>query len=104
MTDETHGAVNDDYIFVQLPDGSVRAVAKSDVVTASAVTEKQDAVPSAEAEPEKHYYVHLANGEVLRVAASDLPTSAGHDAQNGYWQRGNESHYVIGVYPVEASV
>lgn len=106
MTDETRGnaptigEVGDDYVYVTYPDGSVHAVARAKVFA----TEKQNLPAKAEDEPERQYYVHLANGEHLRVAESDLPQKAGHDAPNGYWQRGNESHYVVGVYPVEVNV
>jgi hypothetical protein len=50
-------------------------------------------------------YVWLANGEVLLVDDEDAPTpSGGTNAPYGHWQRGNQVHTVIGVYPAEITV
>lgn len=91
----------EDFEFVRMPDGTVRAVHKSAVHE----TETQDLPdPTTLVVEERHYYVHLGNGDVIRVKESDLPQTAGQDAPNGYWTRGGAAHYVIGVYPVETTV
>jgi hypothetical protein len=57
-----------------------------------------------EPQEEPEFYVHLANGDVERVAESDLPGNAGHGAAHGFWEKDNAVHYVTGVYPVETEV
>ena len=49
--------------------------------------------------PEQEFYVHLADGSVVKVPASERPISAGADAPHGYYQDGSGVHLVIGVYP-----
>lgn len=91
-------AVNDDYVFVEMPDGSVRAVLKTDVKQ----TYKSEAPVAEMVEVEEaEFYVHLANGEVVRVKESDLPASAGTNATDGFWQKDGNVYLVIAVYPVE---
>lgn len=66
---------------------------------------KQDLPPKVEEEEETpQSYVHLANGQVLLVDDEDLPGSAGHQNQHGYWQQGNKVHTIVGVYPKEITV
>ena len=93
--------VTDEFVYVRLANGDIKQVPRKDIVDAVA-TEKQDLPENTTlVEPESHYYVHLANGDIVRVTASDLPTSQGTNAPNGHWKRGNEVHYVTGIYPVE---
>lgn len=106
---QTHAAVATDapeqveqFVFVEMPDGSVKAVPRNQIHEAPAATDAPD-VPKASAMPpeERHFYVHLANGEVKRAKESDLPAAGGTNAHFGHWQQGGKSHYVIGIYPVE---
>jgi hypothetical protein len=102
-TDEPNAtpAEDDLYDFVRMPNGSVRAVLKSDVHDEPA-TETQNILPATLAVvPEQQFYVHLANGDVVRVKEKDLPASAGTNATNGHWQRDDKVYLIIGVYPVE---
>jgi len=89
------------YTYVRLPSGEVRAI-RNDEIRDAAITEKSDAPASvAIAEKEAEFYVHLANGDHVRVKESDLPPGAGTNAPLGFWQRGNSVFHVVGVYPVE---
>lgn len=94
---------NDEFVFVQMPDGSVRAVLKSDVQVPSTSTQDSPA-PTMVEKVEEHFYVHLANGDVIRVKESDLPVGSGTNAPLGHWQRGKSVFLVTGVYPVESTV
>jgi len=79
------------------------SVAKAADVSAEAV--KQDKpIATVDENAVPQYYVHLANGTVLRVNEEDLPVRAGSNAANGHWQTGNKVYQVIGVYPVEDTV
>jgi hypothetical protein len=85
-----------EYIYVQLPDGTYRAIRKSQV--------QQVGVSDAAGNPEvpvQDVYVHLANGDVERVAENELPGSAGTNAQHGHFVKDGHTHTIIGVYPVE---
>ena len=99
---DTPDVVDDNpYTYVKGPDGVIRAVLKSDVHDAPA-TETQNILPATLAVvPEQQFYVHLANGDVVRVKEKDLPASAGTNATNGHWQRDDKVYLIIGVYPVE---
>lgn len=91
-----------EYRFITMPDGQVVPVHKSQIETAAIATDVQDAPPIQVATVEvRHYYVHLANGEVKRVTEVDLPPSGGIEAPYGHWQSDNKVHLIIGVYPVE---
>jgi hypothetical protein len=94
----------DEYEYVRTPQG-IRAIRKDQIVDAP-VTSKQDASATARAAevPEAQFYVHLANGDVERVAESDLPTGAGTNHPNGQWTKDGNAFQVIGVYPVEDTV
>jgi len=74
-------------------------VKKSDVSDDAVKQDKP--TPKEEENREPQFYVHLANGQVLRVNESDLPSHAGSNAHNGHWQTGNKVYQVIGIYPVE---
>jgi hypothetical protein len=50
---------------------------------------------------EPEFYVHLADGSVVRTTADELPTGGGSNAAFGHWQRGDNVYQVIGIYPVE---
>lgn len=51
-------------------------------------------------QPEEQFYVHLADGTVHTVSASELPVSAGSGASMGYYKNDEGvSLLVIGVYP-----
>lgn len=92
-----------EFAFVSLPDGRIVAVPKASITPVA--TEKQDEIASnLAAEVPEHFYVHLANGEVLRVEAADVPARGGSNAMLGHWVRNGECHTVIGVYPVETAV
>ena len=73
--------------------------------TASAELSKQDVqeVPE-DVSTEDQFYVHLANGEVMRCEGEDLPTGGGTNAPNGHWVKGGKAFQVVGVYPVESEV
>lgn len=79
---------------VRNPDGSTTTVSRDSVKTKPEPVEE-------EAEPES--YVHLANGQVLRLKESDLPGYAGSNAQHGHVTLNGAVHTVIGVYPVETA-
>lgn len=68
------------------------------------VQQDRPAPVPAVVEEKPDHYVHLANGEVRRVAFDDIPTVAGTNAQFGHWQEGKTVHTVIGVYPAEINV
>lgn len=92
-----------EYEFVRMPDGSVQAVAKSDIHQIDEIataTQNITATPEAP-KVEAHFYVWLADGSVERVKESDLPTTAGTNAVNGHWQREDKVYLIVGVYPVE---
>ena len=93
----------DVYTFVEMPDGSVRAVRKSEI---QKVSEIETATQNITATPEvpkveAQFYVWLADGSVVRVKESDLPVPAGTNAVNGHWQRDKNVYLIVGVYPVE---
>ena len=96
----------DEYEYVRLPDGELRAVRKSDIrdVEERPATAKQDAsaLQPATAQEPQEFYVHLSDGSVERVAEEDLPGAAGASHPLGFWQRNSKVYDVIGVYPVEA--
>lgn len=46
-------------------------------------------------------YLHLANGDVVRVRAEEVPSNAGADAPHGYYEHNDAMHLVIDVHPVE---
>lgn len=102
-TETQHAAPEAEFEMVRMPDGSVRAVPKSDIHEAPPETEVDEAPITAPVpDPEEHFYVHLANGQVLRVKASDLPAQgAGTNAPNGFWHRDGFVHHVIGIFPAE---
>lgn len=88
-----------EYVFVELPNGDIRAVHKSEIRKSLAgFGQEQTPVPLDE-DPE--VYAHLANGDVVRLKTSELPGSAGTNAQHGFLEKDGNVHYVIGVYPVE---
>lgn len=95
---------DDEYEYVRV-DGKVRAIRK-DQINDAPVTSKQDAsaLTVAADVPELQFYVHLANGDVERVAESDLPVPAGTNHAQGIWTKDGKAYQVIGVYPVEDNV
>lgn len=69
--------------------------AESPVVYAAPVVEDENAF----------FYIHLANGDVVRAAAEDVPARGGTNAPHGHWNRSDGTcHTIIGVYPVETTV
>jgi len=90
----------DDYEYVRIG-GVVRAIPKKSVadepetvtqaIPKSAMTEVVD----------PHFYVWLADGNVIRVKQSDLPTPAGTNAAYGHWQIENKVFQIVNVVPVE---
>lgn len=91
-----------DYVYVEMPDGTYKAVPRSEV-TPRTSTQDSPAVSKVET-PEEEFYVHLADGTTERVKESDLPVGIGTNAPFGHWQRKNKVYTVIGVYPVETTV
>jgi hypothetical protein len=66
---------------------------------------KQDLPPRKDDTPNvPQSYVHLANGQVLRVNDEDLPGASGVQNPHGHWQTGNKVYEVIGIYPVETTI
>lgn len=105
---ETEGTATQDaapqaeYTFVKMPDGTVKAVPKDEIHDAPAPTEVDEApIQAAAPAPDEHFYVHLANGDILRVKESDLPVPAGTNAPNGFWHRNGLVHFVTGIFPAE---
>lgn len=96
---------DDDFEFVRLPSGELRAVRK-DQIRDVPMTATQDAQRTAPEKPkeEEHFYVHLSDGSVERVKESDVPGHAGMNAPNGFWQRDGKLYMVTGVYPAEVTV
>jgi hypothetical protein len=98
----------DDYAagfeYVRLPNGTVVAVPKGDVqeVPETATQAMPKAATIEVVDP--HFYVWLANGEVIRVKQSDLPAPAGTNAQFGHWQIDGKVFLVVNVVPVEDNV
>lgn len=92
-----------DYVYVTMPNGSTRAIPRSDVQAA----QQRDADAYAAATtvantgPDPEVYVWLADGSVERVKESTLPGGAGTNAVHGYFDRDGHTHHIVGVYPVE---
>jgi hypothetical protein len=97
--DEQHGA-SDDAAKTDAPAASTsrKAPAKGEGVKQDKPEVKED--PNANPQ----FFVWLANGEILRVDEEDVPTASGSNAPFGHWQRGNDVHHVVGVYPAEVTV
>jgi hypothetical protein len=87
--------------YVRLPNGTVVAVPKGDVqeVPETATQAMPKAALVEVVDP--HFYVWLANGDVIRVKQSDLPAPAGNSAQFGHWQIDDKVFLVVNVVPVE---
>jgi hypothetical protein len=89
-----------DYEFVRIG-GQVRAIRKSSV-SDEPETATQNIPKSAMAEVvDPHFYVWLADGNVIRVKQSDLPVAAGTNAAFGHWQIEDKVFQIVNVYPVE---
>lgn len=93
----------DDYEYVRVG-GVVRAIPKSSVQDEPETATQS--VPKTETKPveDPHFYVWLANGEVIRVKESDLPTPAGTNATYGHWQVGDKVYVIVNIVPVETIV
>lgn len=90
--------------YVRLPNGTVVAVPKGNIQEVPA-TATQDAPPAVLVEVvDPHFYVWLANGDVIRVKQSDLPAPAGTNAQFGHWQIEGKVFLIVNVVPVEDNV
>lgn len=87
----------DDFVFVQMPDGQYRAVRKTDVQKIGAF-DNADGTPEV---PVQDVYVHLADGSVERVKENKLPGPAGTNSAFGYFERDGKMYDIIGVFPVE---
>lgn len=87
----------DDFVFVQMPDGSVRAVSRAELT----VLKGEDKPEPENLDPD--VYVHLADGSVVRIPTSEVPSAAGSNAPNGYFIRDGKAFIVTGVYPVEST-
>jgi hypothetical protein len=88
-----------DYVFVTFPDGKLHAVPRADVEASNALTNLPAAPKKAAKEAE--FYAHLANGDVVRLKASQLPEFAGAQNPHGFHIADGHAHMVVGVYPVE---
>lgn len=90
----------DDYEYVRIG-GVVRAIPKSSVSDEPETATQ--AVPKAAMVEvvDPHFYVWLADGNVIRVKQSDLPATAGTNAANGHWQIDDKVYLIVAVYPVE---
>jgi hypothetical protein len=91
-----------DYVYVEMPDGTYKAVPRSEVTPRTSTQDSPAVV--ANKEPEAEYYVWLADGSVERVKESDLPSGHGSNNPFGHWQRKDKVLSVVGVYPVETTV
>jgi len=89
-----------DYEYVRIG-GQVRAIPKA-LVSDEPETATQS-MPKTETAPvvDPHFYVWLANGEVIRVKESDLPGSAGAGAHFGHWRIDDKVFLIVNVVPVE---
>lgn len=101
---ESSASDDDDYEFIRMPNGKVRAVPKSEIQDAPETSTQDAEVTVSQPKVVQHYYVHLADGSVERVKEDDLPTPAGTNAVMGYWQRDKKLYVVVGIYPVESNV
>lgn len=90
-------AHDDNFTFVRMPNGEVRAV-RNDAIQNIGSFDSTAGTPEVQ---DEEVYVHLANGEVHRVKQSTVPGSAGTNAPNGYFQHEGHSHFITAVYPVE---
>jgi hypothetical protein len=87
--------------YVRLPNGSIHAVRKADIQEVPE-TATQPVPKTAMAEVvDPHFYVWLADGNVIRVKQSDLPVPAGTNAQYGHWQIDDKVFLIVNVVPVE---
>jgi hypothetical protein len=93
----------DDFEYVRI-NGVVRAIPKASVAdepeTATQAIPKSALVEVVD----PHFYVWLADGNVIRVKQSDLPTPAGTNAAYGHWQIDNKVYQIVNVVPVEDNV
>jgi len=90
----------DDFEYVRI-NGVVRAIPKASVAD-EPETATQAVPKSATVEVvDPHFYVWLADGNVIRVKQSDLPTTAGTNAAFGHWQIENKVFQIVIVVPVE---
>jgi hypothetical protein len=102
---EKASEVEEDYVYVTMPDGATRAIPRS-VVDASQARNKAAlaaaGITSATPAEDAEVYVWLADGSVERVKTSELPGSAGTNAVNGHWERDGQTFQIVNVYPVES--
>jgi hypothetical protein len=99
-SDEADDFNADDYEYVRIG-GKVRAIRKASV-SDEPETATQNIPKSAMAEiVDPHFYVWLADGNVIRVKQSDLPVAAGTNASYGHWQIEDKVFQIVNVYPVE---
>ena len=75
---------------------------KTQPPTALSTQDAPEPVEQEDTEPQ--FYVHLADGSLMRCKTEDLPIGSATNAPGGHWQRGNKVYQVIGVYPVEDTV
>lgn len=87
----------DEYAYVQMPDGSYRAIRKNQIQQINAIS-NADGTPEV---PDQDVYVWLADGSVERVSEKELPGSAGTNALNGHFVRDGHTFLIVAVHPVE---
>jgi hypothetical protein len=90
----------DDYDYVRIG-GKVRAIPKASVQDEPETATQNIPATQMVAVKDPHFYVHLADGNVIRVKESDLPAAAGTNAAFGHWQIDAKVFQIIGVYPLE---
>lgn len=90
-------AGEDDFIFVRMPDNTVRAV-RNDAIQNIGQFDSTAGVPEV---PEQDVYVWLADGSVERMPERDLPGAAGTNAAHGHYVRDGHTFLIVAVHPVE---
>lgn len=95
--------VDDDFILVKVGN-AYEKMSRRDFDAAMARQDASTSTVPEKPEEEEEFYLHLANGEAVRVKASQVPGRAGTNALNGHFVKDGYAHYVTGVYPVEGKV
>jgi hypothetical protein len=98
---------DEDYVYVTMPDGNVRAISRADVEASQKRNQAALAgagITSASPAVDEDVYIWLVDGSVERVKTSELPGTAGTNAVNGHWERDGKVYQIVNVYPVEGEV
>lgn len=100
VTEATPTFDTTDWVFVRMPDGSVAPIHKSQIQDAGAFA-NSGPKPAVMPEKEAEFYLHLANGDVVRVKESERPATSGTNAPFGHYSKDDKTYLVIGCYEVE---